>query len=115
MRARSHGVCERELRAMTDHPAPLEILARVEPDVSMTGEDREVLPVANATNSPHLLRRGVSRCPAIDCVGCHDAAGAPPMVGELRDEVGRPSAHSKRRPRRRWHGSAVAPVVGSGC
>ena len=89
---RRPGVGEHELRAVTDHPAPLEILARVEAGCVDERDDRKVERIAERDEPGRLLgRRDVERAGERDRLVRHDADRTSVDRRERGDDVRRPA------------------------
>ena len=85
------GVGEGQLRAVTDHPTPFEVLAGVEARSVDERQQRQVEGVAEGDEAGALARSGDVESPG-DAPGLvrHDADRSPAHRGEPGDQVGRP-------------------------
>ncbi len=89
---RRPGVGEHELRAVTDHPAPLQILARIEAGCVDERDDRKVERIAERHEPGRLLRcRDVERARQRDRLVRHDADRTSVDRRERGDDVRRPA------------------------
>ena len=86
-------VCERHLRAIADHAAPLEIFAGVEARCVDEGDERKIERVAHRDEPTRpFVMRAMSSVPASACGWLATTpTERPSIVAEAGDEVGRPA------------------------